>query len=50
VLASAARRLYGSLELSDALFRRSFAWTPIVSTEAALAEMVKQLPAQAPSR
>jgi nucleoside-diphosphate-sugar epimerase len=35
----AARRLYGSLELSDALFCRTFNWTPAVETRPALAEM-----------
>jgi UDP-N-acetyl-alpha-D-quinovosamine dehydrogenase len=35
----AARRLYGSLELSDAHFRRTFDWIPAVETRAALAEM-----------
>jgi nucleoside-diphosphate-sugar epimerase len=35
----AARRLYGSLEVSDARFRRTFQWTPAVETRTALAEM-----------
>ncbi len=35
------RRLYGSLEISDAHFRRTFRWTPVVETQAALAEMVE---------
>ena len=35
------RRLYGSLEISDAHFRRTFRWTPVVETHAALAEMVE---------
>lgn len=39
----AARRLYGSLELSDAHFRRAFQWTPAVDTQTALAEMAKAL-------
>src|SRR5262249_16612162 len=39
VTGPAARRLYGSLELSDARFRRTFAWTPAVETRVALAEM-----------
>jgi nucleoside-diphosphate-sugar epimerase len=34
-----ARRLVGSLELSDALFRRGFQWEPWRDTRAALAEM-----------
>jgi nucleoside-diphosphate-sugar epimerase len=34
----AARRLYGSLELSDEHFRRTFQWTPAVETRVALAE------------
>jgi nucleoside-diphosphate-sugar epimerase len=50
LLASAARRLYGSLELSDALFRRNFAWSPVVGTEAALTEMVQQSLGKAPSQ
>ena len=35
----AARRLYGSLEISDAHFRHTFHWTPVMETRAALAEM-----------
>jgi UDP-N-acetyl-alpha-D-quinovosamine dehydrogenase len=35
----AARRLYGSLELSDAHFRETFRWTPVIETRVALAEM-----------
>jgi nucleoside-diphosphate-sugar epimerase len=42
LLAAAARRLYGSLELSDALFRHTFAWAPVVGTKAALKDMVEQ--------
>lgn len=42
VLAPVARRLYGSLELSDAHFRQCFRWTPAVETMAALAEMVRR--------
>jgi hypothetical protein len=34
------RRLMGSLELSDAHFRRSFPWRPVSDTRAALADMV----------
>jgi UDP-N-acetyl-alpha-D-quinovosamine dehydrogenase len=34
-----ARRLYGSLEISDAHFRETFGWTPVIETKAALAEM-----------
>lgn len=41
LLAPAARRLYGSLALSDALFRHTFAWTPPVETKAALAQMAE---------
>ena len=26
------RRLYGSLEISDAHFRQSFAWSPLIET------------------
>jgi nucleoside-diphosphate-sugar epimerase len=36
---AAARRLCGSLEVSDAHFRRTFRWTPPVETGTALAEM-----------
>ena len=36
-----ARRLYGSLELSDARLRRSFAWTAVVDTQAALFELAR---------
>lgn len=39
VLGPLSRRLYGSLELSDALFRSSFAWVPETTSEAALAEL-----------
>ncbi|HEX5958518.1 MAG TPA: NAD-dependent epimerase/dehydratase family protein [Hyphomicrobiaceae bacterium] len=39
LVAPVARRFYGSLELSDAHFRRTFNWTPIVETRAGLAEM-----------
>ena len=46
LLAPLARRLYGSLELSDAHFRRSFDWTPVVETTAALTDMVRNLPAR----
>jgi nucleoside-diphosphate-sugar epimerase len=41
-LAPVARRLYGSLELSDAHFRQCFRWTPVVETTAALAEMARR--------
>jgi nucleoside-diphosphate-sugar epimerase len=41
LIAATARRLYGSLELSDAHFRRCFQWTPLVETKAALAEMAQ---------
>jgi nucleoside-diphosphate-sugar epimerase len=40
-MAAAARRLYGSLEMSDAHFRRCFRWTPIIETKAALAHMAR---------
>jgi nucleoside-diphosphate-sugar epimerase len=39
LVAPAARRLYGTLELSDARFRRAFGWRPVVETRVALAEM-----------
>jgi nucleoside-diphosphate-sugar epimerase len=38
LIAPAARRLYGSLEVSDAHFRAAFRWTPAIETRAALAE------------
>jgi len=41
LLATTARRLFGSLELSDTLFRRCFQWAPLVETKAALAEMAQ---------
>jgi UDP-glucose 4-epimerase len=39
LIGPAARRLYGSLEVSDAHFRHTFRWTPVIETKAALAEM-----------
>jgi UDP-glucose 4-epimerase len=39
LLAPAARRLYGSLQLSDAHFRDSFAWSPQIDSKTALAAM-----------
>jgi UDP-glucose 4-epimerase len=39
LLGPAARRLFGSLEISDARFRQTFRWTPVVGTRAALAAM-----------
>src|SRR5262245_52718017 len=41
LVGAAARRLYGSLEISDAHFRQTFRWTPVVETGAALAEMAQ---------
>jgi UDP-glucose 4-epimerase len=41
LLGAAARRLYGSLEISDAHFRQAFRWTPVIDTRAALAEMAR---------
>jgi UDP-glucose 4-epimerase len=38
-LGPALRRLYGSLELSDARFRRCFNWTPVVDSREALTRM-----------
>lgn len=40
VLGAMARRLFGSLELSDAHFRRSFAWAPPLDTRTALIELI----------
>ena len=41
VLGPVARRLYGSLEVSDANFRHTFAWSPVVETRAGLANMAR---------
>ena len=41
LLAPTARRLYGSLALSDVLFRRTFGWTAPVETKAALTHMAE---------
>lgn len=41
VVGAALRRLYGSLELSDARFRQCFKWTPVVDTRDALCEMAR---------
>jgi UDP-glucose 4-epimerase len=40
--APVARRLYGSLEISDVHLRRSLAWTPVVDTQTALVEMARR--------
>jgi nucleoside-diphosphate-sugar epimerase len=37
----AVRRLYGSLELSDARFRQCFEWMPVVDSRQALCEMAR---------
>ena len=37
-----ARRLYGSLEISDEHFRQSFAWSPLVETRVGLAELARR--------
>ena len=42
MLGSLARRLYGSLEISDARFRQSFAWSPPIETTAALAYLARR--------
>ena len=42
VLGSTARRLFGSLEVSDARFRESFGWTPEVGTRMELAAVAVQ--------
>jgi UDP-N-acetyl-alpha-D-quinovosamine dehydrogenase len=39
LIGPAARRLYGSLEVSDAQFRQTFRWVPVIDTKAALAGM-----------
>jgi nucleoside-diphosphate-sugar epimerase len=39
LLIPVARRLYRSLEISDAHFRQTFGWTPVIETKAALGEM-----------
>ncbi len=36
-----ARRLFGSLEISDVSLRRSLGWTPVVDTHTALVEMAR---------
>jgi hypothetical protein len=40
------RRLTGSLELSDAKFRRTFQWRPVVDTRTALMEMATAFAAE----
>jgi nucleoside-diphosphate-sugar epimerase len=35
------RRLYGSLELSDAYFRQCFKWAPVIETKVALCRMAR---------
>jgi UDP-glucose 4-epimerase len=47
LLGGAARSLYGSLELSDAHFRRSYAWSPVVDTRTALIDVVTHMRAPA---
>ena len=47
VLGPVARRLYGSLEVSDASFRHTFAWSPVVETRAGLANMARHWQAAA---
>ena len=47
VLGPVARRLYGSLEVSDASFRHTFAWSPVVQTRAGLANMARHWQAAA---
>jgi nucleoside-diphosphate-sugar epimerase len=46
LIGPAARRLYGSLEISDAHFRQTFRWAPVMETRAALAEMAQAWRAQ----
>jgi UDP-glucose 4-epimerase len=41
LIGATARRLYGSLEISDAHFRCSFQWAPAVETKAALAAIAR---------
>jgi len=41
-VAPVARRLYGSLEISDIHLRRLVAWTPVIDTETALVEMARR--------
>jgi hypothetical protein len=43
LLGGAARSLYGSLELSDAHFRRSYAWSPVVDIRTALIDVVTHM-------
>jgi nucleoside-diphosphate-sugar epimerase len=42
----AVRRLYGSLELSDARFRQCFRWTPVIDSSDALARMARSAKGQ----
>jgi nucleoside-diphosphate-sugar epimerase len=42
----AVRRLYGSLELSDARFRQCFKWTPVIDTREALTRMARAVAGQ----
>jgi hypothetical protein len=37
----AVRRLWGSLELSDARFRQCFRWTPVIDSRNALSRMAR---------
>jgi UDP-glucose 4-epimerase len=41
IIGPVARRLYGSLELSDAYFRRCFKWAPVIETKVALCRMAR---------
>ena len=49
LLGPTARRLYGSLQLSDTHFRQNYHWTPNVDTKTGLAEMLKPRLGPAPS-
>jgi nucleoside-diphosphate-sugar epimerase len=42
VLGRLARRLYGSLEISDTRFRQGFGWSPVIETRAGLADVARR--------
>jgi nucleoside-diphosphate-sugar epimerase len=50
LIGAVARRLYGSLEISDARFRQTFRWIPVVETTVALAELAAACRAERRSR
>jgi nucleoside-diphosphate-sugar epimerase len=42
VLGPLARRLYGSLEMSDARLRQGFGWSPVIETRVGLADVARR--------